>query len=161
MTIETEKAKTEEKTIVKTRVKGQKEWEDTEIDTQPLTVICHQPDVDVKPNNDFLELSPEVTVYHGARVNNIDPTAAEWIEYVLGYPLVDKEDRELADKHVIGLFDLSLKLTIQGKIKIFIKLPETYLHPKCQAKLMEFFHALDKGNYDKTGKFKIKSPEKD
>lgn len=159
--METEKAKTKEKTIVKTRVKGQKEWEDTEIDTQPLSVIVAPPEIAVKPNDDFVTLDPETTVYHGARVDNIDLAAVEWIEWLLGYPLVDKEDRDTMDKHVIGLFDLSLKLTKQGRTKIFIKEPETYLHPKQERLLMTFFHAMNKGKHDKTGRFTIASPNKD
>ena len=153
------KAETEEKTVVSTRVKGQKDWQDTEITTQPFTVICHQPDISVKPKDDFLDMNPEVTVYHGERVNNIDPMAAEWIEHILGYPLVDKEDREIADKHVIGLCDLSVKLTAKGAGKIFVSLPETYLHPKQVLNISDFFIALNKGKFIDS-KFIIDPPKK-
>lgn len=157
--MKTEEVSTEEKTIVSTRSKGEKNWQDTEIDTQPMTFICHKGDIEVKPKDDFLEMNPEVTVYHGERVNNIDPMAAEWTEHILGYPLVDKEDRALADKHVIGLCDLSIKMTAKGMGKLFVSLPETYLHPSQVINISDFFIALNKGRFIDS-KFKIDSPKK-
>lgn len=153
------KVESKEKTIVSTRSKGEKEWKDTEIDTQPMTFICHKGDIEVKPKDDFLEMNPEVTVYHGERVNNIDPMAAEWIEHILGYPLVDKEDRAMSDKHVIGLCDLSVKLTAKGAGKLFVSLPETYLHPAQVANISDFFITLNKGKFI-DGKFIIDPPKK-
>lgn len=148
------------KTKVLSKAKGQKNWQEHELDSQPLTVICHQNDIDVKPDpKDMPEMNSEVTTYHGERVVKIDPDAIPWIEYLQGYPVVDIEDRALSDKHIIGLVDLLIKFAKQGLTRIFIKEPETHLHPKQQARIMNFISALMKAGAGPS--FKIKDPPTD
>ena len=144
-----------ETTTLLTRSKGKKKWEGTEIETKPLTVICHQNDLDVKPD-DMPEMDSEVTTYHGERVVKIDENAIPWIEYLQGYPVVDIEDRAISDKHIIGLCDLLIKFAKQGLGRIFIKEPETHLHPSQQARVMTFINALMEAGLGED--FKIEGP---
>jgi len=123
------------------KTKGKKDWEESEIGDKPLILICHQGNVDIKPEEDFITLDPEVTMYHGSRVKNIDSLAIPYIETILGYPMVNIEERGLSDSHIIGLVDLLFKL--KGS-KFFIKQPETYLHPKQQQNLGSFLISLEK-----------------
>lgn len=122
------------------RIKGTKKWEKSEIEDKPFTLICHQGNIDIKPTEDFIILNPETTVYHGSRVEHIDPLAIPYIETILGYPIVNKEERGLSDSHIIGLVDLLFKL--EGS-KFFIQQPETYLHPKQQQELGSFLSSLE------------------
>ena len=131
---------------ISSRAKGQVEFERTEIDLKPLTVVCHQGNVEVKPDDDYLQLTPEYTKYHGYRVDKIDPDAVSWIDHILGYPLIAKELRGDSDAHIIGLCDLSIKFMKMGYGKFFIKEPETHLHPSQQSKLADFLTHMTSSN---------------
>lgn len=121
--------------------KGAKLWKTSTLEDQQFIIICHQGNVDVKPTEDFIILDPEITVYHGSRVKNINCLAIPHIEAILGYPIVNIKERGLSDSHIIGLVDLLFKL--EGS-KFFIRQPETYLHPKQQQALGIFLTSLEK-----------------
>ena len=131
---------------ISSRVKGQKEWASHDLEDKPLTVVCHQGNIDIKPDNDCLQLTPEYTKYHGYKVDRIDPDAVGWIEHILGYSLVDKEDRADSDAHIIGLCDLSIKFMKMGYGKFFVKEPETHLHPSQQVRIADFFVHMSKAS---------------
>jgi hypothetical protein len=117
------------------RAKGG-DWKEEEVGDKPLVILTSQGDVDVK--SEHITLDPTTTVWHGEQVKNIDPEAIPIIERILGYPMVVQEERELSDKHIIGLIDLLIKLDRVGVHQVFVKYPETYLHPKQSLELAQF-----------------------
>lgn len=126
---------------IKHRAVGTSEWIEEEIEDKPLSLLCHKGDVRLKPV-DQIPLNPEMTVYHGQRVVNIDPVAKAWAEHILGYELEDitPEDRDISEAHVIGLCDLPVKLMQLKKqaLPFFIEKPETYLHPSQQSNIADW-----------------------
>jgi len=126
---------------IRIKPKGSSEWKSEYIEGKPLNLICHKNDVDIDSPGAFT-LDPDVTRYHGERVMNIDPSALEWIERILGYPLPDFELRGIVEHHVIGLVDLCFKMPKTGVTTIMVKFPETYLHPAQQAELGSLFTYL-------------------
>ena len=142
---------------IRSRAVGTSEWIEHKIDDDvPMTFICHQGDVRVEPI-DQIPITPEMTVYHGQRVIEIDPVAQAWAEYILGYKLENMFpiERHISEAHVIGLCDLPLKLMQQHKrlLPFFIQEPETYLHPSQQARIARWLVVMinslkDDGSFD-------------
>lgn len=132
---------------IKSRVVGDSEWVTNEVGDSPMTLICHQGDVRIKPV-DQIPITPEMTVYHGQRVVMIDPVARAWAEHILGYELenVAPDDRDVSEAHIIGLCDLPIKLMQKYKkaLPFFIKEPETHLHPSQQSRITDWAIAMTK-----------------
>lgn len=142
---------------IKHRAVGEEDWTSTDVGDRPMTVICHQGDMRIKPT-DQIPINPEITVYHGQRVVKIDPVGRAWAEYILGYELENlaPSDRDLSEAHVIGLCDLPIKLMQKCRkpLSFFIKEPETYLHPSQQCRIADWASTFsvnisDDGVFDK------------
>ena len=121
-------------------------WTESEVETKPLTFICHKGDVQVDiPNT--IALNMDVTRYHGHRVVTIDAVAQAWAEYILGYQLerdVLPQDRTNAEAHVIGLCDLPIKLMQKAghPLPFFFREPETFLHPSQQTCIADWMATM-------------------
>lgn len=95
---------------------------------------------DTTPDAKVVVLTPEVTTYHGVRVQKLHDKTLELLRLVLPdvvWP-VDSSKRSYVLQHLIGLIDLTLKLkdsSVASKITIVWKRPEDGLHPKHQANL--------------------------
>lgn len=107
-----------------------------------LPVFVPSPDLaekhDIKyssPGAVVLELTPEVTTYHGLRVQSLhDDTLriARMVIPSLEWPL-ERSNRSYAVQHILGLIDLSLKVVDAGKnVRVIWKYPESGLHPQHQ-----------------------------
>jgi hypothetical protein len=133
-------------------------WSDHEVEDKPLTLICHKGDVQVEVP-DAIEIDYDVTRYHGKRVVNIDAIALAWIEFIMGYelePHLKPEDRHNSLAHVIGLCDLPIKLMQKAKsgLPLFIREPETSLHPSQVVRATEFLVSMT-NNVQDDGSFHV------
>ncbi len=95
---------------------------------------------ETSPTAQVIELTPEVTTYHGERVQRLHDKTLELLHLVLPdvvWP-VDGSKRSYVLRHLLGLIDLTLKLSdssTASRITIVWKRPEDGLHPKHQASL--------------------------
>lgn len=122
-----------------------------EIEVGPISLLFHQGDVNIKIPTRF-EISAFDTI---EATNNI--TEEQWNYIVskatafhISWDLIFQKDillpqtiTELRNqgtgvKHVCGLIFLTFKALSQKK-QPFYKFPESFLHPKYQANLVEFF----------------------
>lgn len=91
-------------------------------------------DVDAR----VVELTPEVTTYHGSRVNKLHAKTLVLLQMVLPdvkWP-IDHSKRSYVVQHLLGLIDLTLKLadaSAVSQLSVVWKYPESGLHPKHQA----------------------------
>ena len=141
---------------IRSRVAGG-QWEDHEIEDRPLTFICHNGQFEIDAP-ETIELNYDVTRYHGNRVENIDPVALAWIEFILGFQIerdLKPQDRPDPQAHCIGLVDLPIKLCQKAGhgLPFFFKQPETFLHPAQQARITNFLIVLQKELDPETGSF--------
>lgn len=134
------------------------QWEETEIEDKPLSIVCHKGDMVVE-SDEHITLTVKETQYHGERVVKIDPVAQKWIEYILGFEIPDH--RTPAVMHVIGFVDLPIKLMQKYKrgLPFFLKEPETFLHPSQQACIGDFLAAISQHVMD-DGSFDVEPPER-
>lgn len=144
---------------IRSRGMGGGQWtEHPETDlSKPLTLICHAGNVQVDIS-DAIEINYDMTRYHGHRVVKIDPVAQAWAEHILGYQLerdLLPKDRPDSMAHVIGLCDLPIKLMQKAGhgLPIFIREPETSLHPSQQSKIADFLSQIAQHTDTETGVF--------
>ena len=125
-----------------------------EVETAPLTLICHKDDIDLKAlDPDVVEITPQDTVKCTNEISQDDwdfirkvPRFVSWWNIVfpdINLPLVLK-NAPLAHKHVIGMLVLIAKAMFERK-RTFVRLPESYLHPSTQRELANLFATLTKG----------------
>jgi len=110
------------------------------IEIRPITVVFNAAQKDTL-YPDRVSITPEMTLKHFDELVEIDPYSAVLFRIVVDdyfFPVTKKQIQEsvLAFKHLIGLFSLHFKLTIEGK-KVVWKYPEAFLHPKYQANIAE------------------------
>jgi hypothetical protein len=122
-----------------------------EVEVKPLTLVCHSGEVDVQiPSR--VEINPEGTV---ARAKAL--TAEEWVglraapKFLTLWKCVwgdtqppEKLIGNLAFLHTVGLIVLIVETAHSGR-QPFIRLPETYLHPKQQVGLADLLNTFSKG----------------
>jgi hypothetical protein len=134
----------DDKTTVKLNVDGHEH----EVETKPVTLIAHNGTMNIKPlDADILEISPETTV---KRADELSPL--EWDE-LKAYPqfmelwslvYTDTPPPQflntamLGMRHVVGLI-LLFKQAIYENKRPFVRLPESYLHPRQQSGLADLF----------------------
>lgn len=144
---------------IRSRGMGGGAWTDhpeVELD-KPLTLICHQGDVQVDID-DVIEINYDMTRYHGHRVVKLDPIAKAWIEFILGYQIerdLLPKDRPDSMAHVIGMVELPIKLMQKAGhgLPIFIREPETSLHPSQQSRIANFLSCIATKTNNETGSF--------
>lgn len=120
-----------------------------EIKSQPLTVLCHPGEMEIEAPDHVL-VDPETTV---KAANELEPDQWALIrehERFLGWwktlwyevpPPENLAKANLAIRHSVGMCLLLLEAGV-GQKPIFLKLPETYMHPKQQAAMISFIHAI-------------------
>lgn len=108
-----------------------------------LTMLCHPDDLEiVNDRDDVMEITPEDTVAMAAKFTSRTWTMARadadfMSRFKTIFPDLDVSgDKELADypiavRHVVGMIVCINKAINTGKIP-FVRLPETYLHPRSQ-----------------------------
>jgi hypothetical protein len=110
------------------------------IKVAPITVVFNVTQKDsIYPER--VSITPEMTLEHFKSISEIDPYTACLFKMVIDdyrFPVTKKQIEEsvLACKHIIGLFSLHFKLTIEGK-KVVWKYPESFLHPRYQGNLVD------------------------
>lgn len=131
---------------------------DHEVETKPLTVICHDGSMKIEvPELDKFAITPETTVM---RMKTM--TQEEWSE-LWSHPIplhffhkvykekniiLPKEIKMLHDDydagiiHVCGLITLLMESITTNHKDIFIRKPEANLHPSLQAGLADIFIAF-------------------
>ena len=125
-----------------------------EVETKPITFICHDGTSKISiSDNDVLEIGPEQTVqcadllsqeaWDAIRIMHPLPECWKLIFGDTPIPMVLKGEG-LGYRHVVGLIILVVKVMSLGK-QPFIRLPESYLHPKAQCGLADFFIYAQKG----------------
>lgn len=104
-------------------------------------------DIDLEyadPEGAFV-LDPEVTKFHGARVQQLDERTLDLVHMIIDQPWPqNSEHRSLVTQHLIGLVDLTLKLSDKGIGTLVWKHPETHLHPKHQANMADMVRCIHK-----------------
>lgn len=132
--------------------------DDVAIKLAGLTVICHQGELNVKPADPRLfNIDAEDTLACARTLSQDEWTliAAEgtflslwslvWVD-VRPPPVLAESNTAM--RHVVGLILLSVQALVEGRIP-FVRLPETYLHPRQQTGLADLFNALRTGNAGK------------
>lgn len=149
---------------IRSRGMGGGQWQDHPEVTfdRPLNIICHAGNVQIEMS-DVVEIDCDMTRYHGNRVVKIDPVAKSWAEHILGYQLerdLQPQDRSDSMAHVIGLCDLPIKLMQKAGrgLPIYVKEPETFLHPSQQCRIADFFSCISQNTNSSTGIFKVMPP---
>ncbi len=119
-----------------------------EIEVKPITMIFHNGDLPAEIEYpERFAITPEMTIYHADRVQKLHEEFPTFWREVHVQRRLDKEPQcgpipdeirklGMGHRHLMGLFDLSLKLTDQG-VPLVWKYPETYLHPSFQAALAD------------------------
>ncbi len=150
---------------IRSRKLGGGKWTDhPETDlSKPLTLICHQGNVELEMD-DVIEIDYDVTRYHGNRVVRLDPIAKVWIEYILGFQIerdMLPKDRPNLIAHVIGLVELPIKLMQKAGhgLPIFIREPETSLHPSQHIRVAHFLTTMSQDLDPDTGEFTTLPPD--
>lgn len=118
----------------------------------PLTLVCHKGDINVvndKP--DVLEIAPWDTLAAADAMLEGEqaywfkvPWFCELVEGVIGEPpdpRIDIKQQGSGMRHIVGMLLLIWKAKQENK-QIFLRLPETYLHPHSQAQLVDLFIKL-------------------
>lgn len=144
---------------IRSRGMGGGQWTEhpeVELD-KPLNIICHSGNVQIEMD-DVIEINYDATRYHGHRVVKIDPVALAWVEFILGYQIerdLLPKDRPDSMAHVIGLCDLPIKLMQKAGhgLPIFIREPETSLHPSQQTRIANFLSCVSQHTNPETGSF--------
>lgn len=115
-----------------------------EVEVRPITIIVKSSELAGEIHSlERVEITPEISVYHGERVKILHPKTLKLAKLVL-----NKEQLEQPSpmrSHVIGLIDLTLKFQSLGA-GVMWKHPETYLHPKAQLSLADVLIALTQEN---------------
>lgn len=122
-----------------------------------LTVLTHQGEANIKiTDHRVAEITPEDTLM---MARNIPQSLwVEWREakkFVSMWTTVWNDtpppkvlaEANHAMRHTVGLFALVGAALRRGKVP-FVRLPETYLHPKQQAGLADLFSKLTQGGFD-------------
>jgi len=123
---------------------------------KPLTVICHPGGhaFDLDPDATLLEVTPETTLREAARLVE----SGEWELFraftfvgvafsrvFTDFPMpVDLAKASVDMRHVIGMIRLMVRAAEEQK-RPFIRLPETYLHPRHQTGLADLFMYMQSG----------------
>lgn len=126
-----------------------------EIEVQPLTVICHTGELNVEVPGRF-EISPDTTIATAKKL-----TVEQWAQwrakpqFEKAWSLVwgtvplpeDLSKCNMGMLHTVGLIILMVQCLWMPNAKPFIKLPETYLHPRQQTGLADLMiHFLNAHN---------------
>lgn len=121
----------------------------TEIETRRITLLAHKGDVHLMPDGQ-VEIGPEQTLGRADLVSDEewirlmgDPTFRELMELVLGdiFPLVPRlKDCGMGVRHITGMILMFLEL--QPGQTPFVRYPESFLHPRSQTMLADFFIRL-------------------
>jgi|SRR5581483_222237 len=126
-----------------------------EVETKPITVICHSGDVNLKPlSEDVLEITPTETV---ATADNL--SEPEWA-LLKTIPVFQKawncvfpdiqppatlKGEGLGYRHIVGMIIMLAKAATMNK-RPYVRFPETYLHPKAQCGLADLFIVFMRGD---------------
>lgn len=128
--------------------------EPVEIKTQPLTVLVHQGEMNIEAPDRVL-IGAEQTV---ACANELEPdqwalirVEPNFIRFwnALWEPIPPPEDlrkSNLAMRHTVGMILLLVECLSEGK-RPFLQLPETYMHPKQQARIINMLMAISPGTF--------------
>lgn len=130
------------------------------VEAAPLTLICHAGNMNIR-KDDAVVISPEETVLFCKELTRGNFNALTgnplfvkcWSlvfskypdgEHYIGIPVYENRDQLLPAAHMIGLLGLIFECVALQR-KIFLKFPETYLHPANQANLADMFVFLFTG----------------
>ncbi len=135
-----------------------------EVEVRPVNLIFQGAESAVLPPIQYpgcMVLDPMVTVYHAERVQKLDPqfrTVWDFFQSNVEHkssidPTPDNIRKgNMGGIHLMGLIDLTLKLTKMGKNVVW-KCPETYLHPGWAVGLGDLAIYFGKGMFnDEDGK---------
>lgn len=134
---------------------GNIKHEEHTVDGKPLTVLVHQGGMEVSLlDDDIATITAEDTVAMATNtpqaewdeVRKLDRFLALYNKVFDGAaPPVVLKSAPLDVRHIVGMIFLIAKALSEGK-RPFIKLPETYLHPKQQAQLASMLVDMQKGD---------------
>lgn len=122
-----------------------------EVEVKPLTLVCHPGEVKVDvPGR--VEINPEATVACARSLSEEEwvglsgmPDFLDLWKLVWGdFPFPAGGTANLGHLHTVGLILLLAECILERK-QPFIRLPETYLHPKQQAGLADLFVRFSSG----------------
>lgn len=126
-----------------------------------LTVLCHPGEMNLESADERLdEITPERTVAFAKTLTEGDwkhLTSGDimktlfgcvWGEFPLPATIEDLHKSNIAVRHTVGLIILCVEAVFNGRVP-FVRLPETYLHPKQQAGLGDLFNVMTRIGGDK------------
>jgi hypothetical protein len=111
-----------------------------DIEVKPITLVVKGGEVDDIDAPARFMIEPEHTLHHAGKVKQLHPRTQELVNIV--FPGGEVASRGYL--HVVGLIDLTLKLTEKG-VQVGWRYPETYLYPKEQCQLADVLVKLTKG----------------
>lgn len=124
---------------------------DHEVEAKQLTIICHNGDMELTvKEDDVVEINAEATVARAAKISSEEWATIRTMDRfkeLVGSIIAIPEDLHaspLATRHVVGMVCLIAETVNAGK-RPFLKLPETYLHPRQQAELGDMLVILSNG----------------
>jgi predicted ATPase len=122
---------------------------DTEIETAPLTLLFHQGDVQIEARN-RCQVDPETTLEACKEMSEYDwhkIRESKQFKDMFKKVFFDMEPPEfihsegLGVRHVVGMIVL-IKLAQHHNVPVFIRYPESYLHPRYQLGLGDLLSSL-------------------
>lgn len=105
---------------------------------------------ETESNARVVELTPQVTTYHGARVQKLHTETLGILRLALPdvvWPIAAAKSRSYTLQHLLGLIDLTLKLadiSTHKELCIVWKYPEAGLHPAHQTGLGDIVIQIQK-----------------
>jgi len=129
--------------------------EEIEVEVKPLTIICHQGDMDVKiPNR--VEIGSPATLMKAEMLTQeeldvVTRVGEKFFDMVFSsvkvsmpYTIDELRNSMTGVKHVVGMLAMIFNALLTGK-QMFIKEPETHLHPKQQIGIAQMLMAMTGG----------------
>lgn len=127
--------------------------ESNEVETAPITLLCHDGTSKIEIDDPkVLVIGPEQTVKVADALSQdswdairiMSPMVEYWKMIFGTEPPLTLKGEGLGYRHVAGMI-LMLAVAKSDNLQPFVQLPESYLHPKAQCGLADFFIYAQKG----------------